>query len=132
MKKIFALIIIMLCFSPLTYATGYCPTTNEVQMKMQQFQMRAFKNIGSNSTLEQIEALNDEMIRYQESLVPNCIHYFQVTPNPDCNKLTTLATGYMLMDKNKQIAAKGQIFNVARPYQKTCEYQYMSLEMLVK
>ena len=48
MKKIFALIIIMLCFSPLTYATGYCPTNNEVQMKMQQFQMRAFKNIGSN------------------------------------------------------------------------------------
>ena len=132
MKKVLLGALCLLFFAQASYSAGYCPTNDEVKLKMQQYQTKAINNIGNNVTLEQIEALNNEIISYQSSLVPNCVQYFQLTHNPDCNRLLTLATGYMLLDKNKQYTAKGQIFNVARPYKDTCPAQYMTIEMFVK
>ena len=131
MRKTLLAFTLILCFSQVANAAGYCPTNDEIQLKMRQFQSRAIKNMDLAVPIEQVQALNDEMTRYQESIVPNCIRYFQTTHNPDCSRLNTLSVGYMLLDKNKQYAAKGQILNVARPYQETCKYQYMSLEMML-
>ena len=132
MRKIIYILTLLVCFSQVANASGYCPTSDEVQLKMRQFQFRAMKNMDMSVPIEQVQALNNEMTRYQESLVPNCVQYFKTTHNPDCNRLNTLSVGYMLLDKNKQYSAKGQILNVARPYQQTCKYQYMSLDMMLK
>ena len=132
MKKLLLLLSLILLSAQISLAAGYCPTNDEVQVKMRQFQMRSIKNLDTRVPIEQVEALNNEMMQYQASLVPNCIHYFQVTKNPSCNRLTTLATGYMLLDKNKQLAAKGKILNVAKSYQNVCPAEYMTLEMLIK
>jgi hypothetical protein len=132
MKKLLLLLSLILLSSQVSLAAGYCPTNDEVQLKMRQFQMRSIKNLDTTVSLEQVEALNNEMMQYQASLVPNCVHYFQVTHNPTCNRLTTLATGYMLLDKNKQLVAKGEILNVVRPYQNACQAEYMTLELFLK
>lgn len=132
MKKLLLLLSLILLSAQISLAAGYCPTNDEVQLKMRQFQMRSIKNLDTRVPIEQVEALNNEMMQYQASLVPNCVHYFQVTQNPSCNRLTTLATGYMLLDKNKQLAAKGKILNVTRPYQNACPTEYMTLEMFLK
>ena len=132
MKNFLLLLSLILLSTQASLAAGYCPTNDEFQIKMQQFQMRAIKNLDTSVPIEQVEALNKEMMQYQANILPSCIQYFQTTPNPECKRLSTLATGYMLLDRAKQPAAKARIFNAARPYKDACQIEYSTLEMLVK
>jgi hypothetical protein len=99
---------------------------------MQQFQVRALRNLDTRVPIEQVEALNKEMLQYQANIVPSCLQYFRTTPNPECKRLTTLATGYMLLDKAKQPAMKNSILNVAKSFENTCPAESMTIDYLVK
>ena len=131
-KRFLFIFLLLFLVSQGVFANDYCPTPDEIRATMHLFQFRAMKNMDLKVPLEQVEALNNELITYQQAIVPNCVRYFQVTHNPDCNKLISLATGYMLLDNNKQLAARGQILNVTRGFEATCKYQYETVQSFVK
>ena len=60
MKKLLLLLSLILLSAQISLAAGYCPTNDEVQVKMRQFQMRSIKNLDTRVPIEQVEAFNDK------------------------------------------------------------------------
>ena len=131
MKKIVPVLLSLLFISSAAYGAGYCPTPQELQSKMNSFQQRALRNINANSSLEQAEALLNEQERYIDSIFPSCMQYFKTTQNPNCSKLATLSTGYIMLDKSKQPAAKSQLGTLSK-LKGVCGYQYEAFLMMTK
>ena len=131
MNKFVFIILTVLLVPSAVYSAGYCPTPQELQSKMSYFQQRAIGNMNSNASLTQTEALMNEQERYIDSIFPSCIQYFKTAQNVDCSKLSTLATGYIMLDKSKQPAAKTQLNNLPS-FQSKCSYQYDAFKMMVK
>ncbi len=128
-------LLVMLCISVGTsaFAAGYCLSPAEIRSKSQLMSLKAMNMASSNSTnLEAAEKMLDDATAFQESIFPNCLQYFKTTSAPDCQKMTSLATGYMLLDKSKQPAAKAQALNAAAKFSNVCKYQYQTLQMMLK
>jgi len=134
MKKItgISLICMVLLCGLKVYSAGYCPTTVEIQAKSQSWQQRALAGMSSSSSLDDVEALAKEQDAYLNMLVPSCIQYFKTTPNPDCNRLLGLSTGYMLLSSAKQPGAKAQIWNAVTPLTNKCPNEIQALKFIVK
>lgn len=127
MKKFFILTAILLsvnnCFAA-------CPTMNEYQSKLQNYQYQSM-NL-ANSNYQQMDNLYKDMINYVNSIVPGCVAYLS-TPNPDCDRVSVLGAAYMTMDSNKQPSAKAQIYGLMNNLSKYCQsYHVDTLKMLVK
>lgn len=131
MKKVLLSVSVVLLSVQSVFAAGYCPTNDEIQLKMTQFQTRAMQNL-NGSSLAEIEALNREMNQYQANILPGCLQYFQMTSTPDCKRLSTLGTAYLLLDKTKRFEAKGRILNIAKKYETSCVNEYRTIELFVK
>lgn len=131
MKKFIMLFLSCLFISVSANAEGFCPTPQEYQAKMQYFQQKAMNLMNSKSSMLQSQALMKEEESYMNSTFPGCLQYFKTTSNPDCSKLQTFATSYMMLDNSKQAGAKTQL-NSLPNLQGKCGYQYDTFKMLTK
>lgn len=127
------LFLVILFASSKVFAASYCPTPDEFKAKNLYFQQQAV-NVLSNKdyALEAAEKLQLEQSTYMDSVYPNCVQYFKNTKNPDCSKLVTLATGYMLMSDAERASSKSEVLNVAKPFATRCSAQFHTLEILLK
>lgn len=125
------LILSLIFISVSASAAGYCPTPQEYQAKMQYFQQKAMNLINSRSTVLQSQALMKEEETYMNATFPGCLEYFKTTTSPDCARLQTFATSYMMLDSAKQSAAKAQLDGLSS-LQGKCGYQYDAFRMMTK
>ncbi len=127
MKEFFTYIVVLsFLFSGLcTYAAGYCPSYNEFQDKMNYYQKKAYSSISEkNKNYEESMNLLNEELDYIDNLFPACIQYFKNTENPDCSRATILTTGYIMLEQNKQSAAKSQFNNLLNSLNGKCENEF--------
>ena len=132
MKKVILMSLCLIFVSSITVnAEGVCPTPQEYQAKMQYFQQKAMTLMNTKSSMLQSQALMKEEENYMNSTFPGCLQYFKTTPNPDCSKLQTFATSYMMLDNSKQAGAKAQL-NSLPNLQGKCGYMYDTFKMMTK
>lgn len=135
MNKIVKFLLLGLClfYGVEAFSSGTCPTPQELRSKNEYFQQKAMAGLSSQSSNpDDAIRLLEEQTSYINGVFPGCVQYFKSTKNPDCSKLTTLATGYMLLDKEKQPAAKAQALGAAAPFSKQCSAEFQALQFLIK
>ena len=128
------LIIISLLFGGLqSYSASICPTTAEVQEKENYFQIQSIKNMSLESPDPEITSkiLHEQEI-YHEKLYYGCMNYFKKNKNPDCSRLMTLTTGYLLLPAKKQPIAKAQLNSLIEKLDTKCPMEIKTIEAMVK
>ncbi len=128
------LIIISLLFGGLqSYSASICPTTAEVQEKENYFQIQSIKNMSLESPDPEITSkiLHEQEI-YHEKLYYGCMNYFKTNKNPDCSRLMTLTTGYLLLSEKKQPIAKAQLTSLIEKLNAKCPMEIKTIEAMVK
>ena len=120
-------------------AYANCPSYAEFQEKNNYF-YKQYLTIPNGSLsanpdemLKISEDLATEQKNFNNSIAPGCVAYFNSTQKPDCQRLSVLVTGYLIMDKDKATpAVKSQVLNAldkAAPY---CQYQVPALKQMIK
>ncbi len=128
------LIIISLLFGGLqSYSASICPTTAEVQEKENYFQIQSIKNMSLESPDPEITSkiLHEQEI-YHEKLYYGCMNYFKKNKNPDCSRLMTLTTGYLLLPAKKQPIAKAQLNSLIEKLDTKCPMEIKTIEAMIK
>lgn len=128
MKKIILALVVMMFATCLNAnAAGYCPSPQETQAKN-----IYWINRSTGASIDQLEAIIKEQDTYFNNLLPNCLTYFKTTPNANCDRLSTVLGAYLLVPKDKQNLAKLQILTATAPHKTRCQYQFQSLQMMLK
>lgn len=131
MKKIIVLSLLLIVGN-CANAAGYCPTPNEFQSKMQYFQAKALRLMSTNVSEQEADAYLKEQDNYLNSIFPGCIQYFQTSPAPDCSKMQTMATSYIMLDKAKKPAAKNRINSLPSSLQDKCSVDYKTMQIFLQ
>jgi len=130
-NKLLLFSVILLLSTNSAFSAGYCPTPNEYQSKVETFQLKALNMMQTqNASLDASEKLMNEMDAYMNSVFPGCIEYFQTTPAPDCNKVRTLSTSYVMLDKDKKNAGKAKLNSIGGVLQNKCPTDYKVLKFM--
>lgn len=132
MEKIIKICIVLSIItfgSSSVFATGYCPTPTEFQAKNNSFMQRLNS---SSSSYEQLTKIRNEQEAWMNSLYPGCLQYFKTTTNPQCSKLQSLTTSYMMLPSAKQPLARLEILTTTAKLKKICPADYGTIEYLVK
>jgi hypothetical protein len=132
MKKLLFIWAVVFIFANCSYSAGYCPTPNEFQDKMQYFQAKALRLMHSNPSVTTAEDLMKEQNSYLNSVFPGCMQYFETTSAPDCIKLQTLSTSYIMLDKSKKSSAKARINSLPYSLQSKCPVDYKVMKIFIE
>ncbi len=131
--------VVLLCLSLGVSAYANCPSTAEFQQKNNYFQTQSISIISGSlkddpdAMLKAAQDLSNEQDNYNNSLAPGCVAYFNSTQNPDCQRLSVLVTGYLIMDKEKQTPAfKSQVINALNKAATYCPYQVQAVKPMIK
>lgn len=134
MKKLFlSLVIIGLGSS--VFSAG-CPSPDEAKAQMELFNLKilglsSVSNVGSDANLSALDKINKDMDAYMDNMFFGCISYFETnTPYHDCQKLSTLYTGYIMLGKNRQSSNKAKFDKIYSDYKTMCPMQYESYKLL--
>ena len=132
MKKVISSLVLftMLLSGSSVLASGVCLTKTQVDAKLLYFQKQALNS--SNTSLDATMKLLDEQDAFIKSLYTGCLEYFQTTPTPDCQRISTLITGYIMLDKKEQPAAKTKVQALKTPLSKKCPTASQMIDMMVK
>lgn len=126
MKKIF--VISILLFGTCVNAAYVCPSTQEVQDKMTYYQQAATEK----KSMDEINALSKDLDSYLDNLFTGCLGYLKTAPSPDCDRLSSLLTGYMLLPNEKGSDAKKQLKNLVPQLKKVCPTYVKPFEDYIK
>lgn len=133
-KNINLVILIAFLFSGIqAYSAGTCPTPAQVQTKEKAFQIRAINSMNNNNNNpNEILDLVKEQEKYHDNLYYGCLQYLKTNPNPECDRLNTITTGYMFLPKEKQTQAKAELNAIKNKLSGKCSVETKIIEATIK
>ena len=132
MKKVFmglGILASLVLIALPTLAVAQCPTPSEYKAKVQSFQDKAYSMMATS--LDEAEKSLQEQDAYIQSTFPACVQYFKETATPDCSKLQTLSSSFVILDKSKKATAKSQLKSLPASVQK-CGPQYDAFKFIIE
>lgn len=135
MKKLINILAISIILSnyQFVFAAGSCPSVKEMQTKSNYFRQQVNKLQSSNNkSSDAAYKILQEMMRYNNNNFYGCVQYFKTTDTPDCERVSTLLSGYYSLDRTKQLAGKNQLKQLLPKMNSKCPVAGKMIERHIK
>lgn len=134
MKKILKTVLLttILMSGIQAYSAGTCPTIQQVHAQEKKFQDQAFRNASRKNIPDDVSVkLLYEQEKYHANMYYGCLNYLKTTSNPDCTRLSTFATGFNLLPKDKQDLERERVAEISEKLKDKCPVEIKLVNVMI-